>query len=77
MTNHNVLTADLQGERSIVKEHVQNNQSVREMLGGRGIKPEDLPPEEDIKKLERMVKREEKKMGKQSEKLLLSGEQIK
>lgn len=77
MTNHNVLTSDLQGERSIVKEHVQNNQSVREMLEQRGIKPEELPPEEDIKKLERMVKREEKKMVKQSEKLLLSGEGVK
>ncbi len=44
------------------------------MLGQRGIKPENLPPEEDIKKLGRMVKKEEKKMVKQSEKLLLFGE---
>ncbi len=33
-----------------------NNTSVRRMPGKRGIKPEDLPPEEDIKKLERRVK---------------------
>ena len=69
MTNHNVMQADLQGERAIVREHVQNNQSVRDMLGQRGIKPEKLPAEEDIKKLERRVKSDEKKLEKQSGKL--------
>ncbi len=44
---------------------MQNNSSVREMLGKRGIKPETLPPAEDLKKLERRVKKDEKKlMGK-------------
>ena len=57
MTNHNVQQADLQGEPSITREHVQNNTSVRQMLGERGIKPETLPPEEDIKKLERRAGR--------------------
>ena len=57
MTNHNVQQADLQGEHAITREHVQNNASVREMLGQRGIRPEDLPPEEDIKKLERQILR--------------------
>ena len=42
---------DLQGERAITGEHVQNNLSVREILGQRGIKPEELPPSEDIKKI--------------------------
>lgn len=69
MTNHNVMQADLQGERAIAKEHVQNNHSVRDMLGQRGIKPEQLPAEEDIKKLERRVKSDEKKIEKQSGKL--------
>lgn len=69
ITNHNVMQADLQGERAIVKEHVQNNHSVRDMLGQRGIKPEQLPAEEDIKKLERRVKSDEKKIEKQSGKL--------
>lgn len=69
MTNHNVQQDDLQGEHSIAREHVQNNQSVREMLGQRGIKPEELPPEEDIKKLERRVKTDEKSLEKQSGKL--------
>ena len=45
---------------------MQNNESVRDMLGQRGIKPEQLPPEEDIKKLERRVKSEEKKLVQQS-----------
>ncbi len=58
---------DLQGESAITGEHVQNNTSVRTMLGERGIKPEELPPEEDLKKLERRVKSSEKKMIKDSE----------
>lgn len=69
MTNHNVQQADLQGERAITQEHIQNNHSVRNMLGQRGIKPKQLPAEEDIKKLERRVKSDEKKLEKQSGKL--------
>lgn len=65
MTNYNVEEKDLQGERTITGEHVQNNLSVREMLGQRGIKPEELPPSEDIKKLERRVKSQEKKLAAQ------------
>lgn len=67
ITNHNVKENDLQGEPAITGEHVQNNTSVRAMLGERGIKPEKLPPEEDLKKLERRVKSSEKKMIKGSE----------
>jgi len=74
MTNHNVNEADLQGEESITKEHVQNNSSVRDMLGKRGIKPEKLPPAEDIKKLERRVKSEEKKLASKVGKLPEQGE---
>ena len=66
MTNYNVEQKDLQGECAITSEHVQNNRSVREMLGERGIKPENLPPAEDIKKLERRVKSHDKKIVKQS-----------
>ena len=69
MTNYNVEEKDLQGEYAITGEHVQNNLSVRDMLGQRGIKPEDLPPAEDIKKLERRVKSQEKKLAAQSGKL--------
>lgn len=69
MTNYNVEEKDLQGETAITVEHVENNTSVRDMLGQRGIKPENLPASEDIKKLERRVKREEKKLVEQSGKL--------
>ena len=69
MTNYNVEEKDLQGESAITSEHVQNNQSVRDMLGSRGIKPEKLPPSEDIKKLERRVKSQEKKLVQESGKL--------
>ncbi len=69
MTNYNVEEKDLQGEGTITVEHVENNTSVRKMLGQRGIKPENLPASEDIKKLERRVKREEKKLAEKSGKL--------
>ncbi len=67
ITNFNVREHDMLGESAIAGEHVQNNTSVRNMLGERGIKPEELPPEEDIKKLERRVKSAEKKLIKGSE----------
>ena len=63
MTNYNVESKDLQGEIPITSEHVQNNRTVRKMLGERGIRPEELPPAEDLKKLERRVKSEEKKIA--------------
>lgn len=69
MTNYNVEEKDLQGEPAITTEHIQNNTSVRNMLGQRGIKPEELPPSEDIKKLERRVKSQEKKIAEQAGKL--------
>jgi DNA-damage-inducible protein D len=69
MTNYNVESKDLFGEQPITSEHIQNNTSVREMLGQRGIRPEELPPAEDIKKLERRVATEEKKIEKTSAKL--------
>ena len=62
ITNHNVRQKDLHGELTITEEHVQNNTGVRNMLGDRGIKPEELPPEEDIKKLERRIKSDEKRL---------------
>ena len=74
MTNYNVEEKDLQGEGAITTEHVQNNLSGREILGTRGIKPEELPPSEDIKKLERRVKSQEKKLAKESGKLPQDGE---
>ena len=66
ITNHNVKQNDLQGEKSITDEHVENNKSVRGMLGERGINPEELPAEEDLQKLKRRVNSAEKKMIKDS-----------
>ena len=60
MTNVNVQSKDLHGESAIGKEHVDNNLAVRGMLLNRGIVPENLPPAEDIKKLERRLKADEK-----------------
>ena len=62
MTNYNVENKDLYGESAITGEHIQNNTEIRKMLGGRGIKPEELPPAEDIKKLERRTKSQDKKI---------------
>lgn len=64
MTNHNTQQADLQGEIAITDEHIQNNRTIREMLGQRGIKPENLSAEEDLQKLERKVKSQEKQLAK-------------
>ena len=56
ITNFNVKQNDIRGESPISKEYIKNNKDVRGLLEKSGIKPEDLPAEEDIKKLERRVK---------------------
>ena len=68
MTSVNVQAKDLQGETAITKEHVDNNAAVRKMLTERGIIPETLPPAEDVKKVERRLVSEEKKMLKNKKK---------
>jgi DNA-damage-inducible protein D len=68
ITNFNVRKDNLNGEEHITKEHVRNNSDVRKLLINRGIKPEELPVEEDIKKLERKVKKNEKIIAKNSRK---------
>ena len=73
MTNYNVSEKNLYGETSITGEHVQNNETVREMLGKRGIKPEELPPAEDIKRMERRVASDEKKIEQSTNKLPKAG----
>ncbi len=69
ITVFNTKEKDLRTERQITAEHITNNRSVRKILLQRGIKPEELPPEEDIKKLERRVRSEGKKIGKNPDKL--------
>ena len=68
MTSVNVQAKDLQGEASITREHVDNNAAVRKMLTERGIIPENLPPAEDVKKVERRLVSEQKKMLKNKKK---------
>lgn len=62
MTSHNVKAQDLRTEGKITEDHVANNRELRDALSRRGIKPEALPPAEDIKKVERRLKSEEKKL---------------
>jgi DNA-damage-inducible protein D len=70
ITNFNIRKDDsLRSEDTISRDHVKNNQDVRKVLTDRGIKPEELPPAEDIKKLERRVKSEEKLLPKQAGRL--------
>lgn len=64
ITNFNVKKNNLKGEGNITHEHVKNNTDVRSLLGKSGIKPEELPAEEDIKKLERRVKTLDKQIAK-------------
>lgn len=69
ITNFNVKKKDLRGEPAIACEHVKNNTDVRDVLAKSGIKPEALPPEEDLKKLERRVRADEKRLGGLTQKL--------
>ena len=66
ITNFNVKKEDLQGEPKITWEHVKNNLDVRKLLAKSGIKPEELPPEEDLQKLQREVRSDEEKIAESS-----------
>uniref|UniRef100_UPI003AF59518 DNA damage-inducible protein D n=1 Tax=Thiolapillus sp. TaxID=2017437 RepID=UPI003AF59518 len=61
ITIHNAREQNMRSEPKISQEHVTNNQAVRQTLLGRGIRPETLPPEEDVKKVERRLTSEQKK----------------
>lgn len=68
MTGLNVQSKDLKGQTRIEKEHIDNNLAVRNMLTQRGIVPENLPPAEDVKKLQRKLDGDEKKLLKSPKK---------
>ncbi|MDR6371536.1 DNA-damage-inducible protein D [Chryseobacterium bernardetii] len=68
MTGLNVQNKNLKGQVNIEEEHIDNNFAVRDMLTNRGIIPEDLPPAEDVKKLQRKLDGDEKKVLKQTKK---------
>jgi DNA-damage-inducible protein D len=62
LTSHNVIEKNIKGENQISKEHVDNNIAVRKMLKGRGVLPENLPALEDVKKVQRQLENDEKKI---------------
>lgn len=62
MTSVNIQQKDLRRQAGIEREHIDNNSAVRNMLLDRGIRPEALPPGEDVKKVERRLKADEKKI---------------
>jgi DNA-damage-inducible protein D len=68
ITNFNVKKDSLQGEPKITCEHIKNNTKIRKVLLEDNIVPENLPPEIDIKKLERKIKKEEKRIVDSSKK---------
>lgn len=62
MTGLNVQTKNIKGQDRVENEHVDNNLAVRKMLVNRGIVPENLPADEDIKKVQRKLEKEDKKL---------------
>lgn len=69
ITIFNTRQNQLDTEPAISKEHVTNNQAVRDTLLQRGIRPESLSPAEDVKKVERRLASEDKKSTKNPESL--------
>jgi DNA-damage-inducible protein D len=67
ITNFNIKRNGLRTEFTITDEHVRNNREVRQLLVDRGIVPEALPPAEDVKKVERRLISEQKRLPKQIE----------
>lgn len=61
ITIHNARENEMNTEAAISREHVTNNKAVRKTLLDRGIRPETLPPAEDVKKVEHRLTSEEKK----------------
>jgi len=62
LTRHNVVEKDLRGKEQITTEHVDNNKAVRKILKERGVQPENLPPAEDVKKVQRRLSSDDKKI---------------
>ena len=65
LTSHNVIDKNLYGDKEITKEHVENNSEVRNILINRGVKPENLPASEDVKKVQRRIDGTEKEILKE------------
>lgn len=68
LTSHNVIDKNLKGDNQITQEHIENNKAVRAMLRDRGVIPENLPIAEDVKKVQRRLESDEKKVLKEVKK---------
>ncbi|MBE0538223.1 MAG: DNA damage-inducible protein D [Ignavibacterium sp.] len=69
LTSHNVVEKDLKGKEQITTEHVDNNKAVRKILKERGVQPENVPPAEDVKKVQRRLSSDDKKILKDVKKV--------
>ena len=69
ITIFNAKDKQMKTENAISSEHITNNKTIRKTLISRGIVPENLSPEEDINKVERKLKSEDKKSLKNPDKL--------
>lgn len=69
ITIYNAKEKNMDCEREISSEHITNNKAVRETLLSRGIAPENVSPEEDIKKVERKLNSEKRKTLNSNDKL--------
>jgi DNA-damage-inducible protein D len=74
ITNYNIKQQNLGTEGCITSEHVKNTEEIRRLLKGRGIVPEKLPPAEDVKKVERRLQSEQKKLPKDVKRFELPSE---
>ncbi len=73
ITIHNAREHEMRTEGAISAEHFTNNEAVRQTLLSRGIRPEELPPEEDVKKVERRITSDQKASLSNPESLGLPG----
>jgi DNA-damage-inducible protein D len=69
ITNFSIKRDYLNTEAQITREHIKNNREIRKLLGKRKIKPEDLPPAEDVKKIERRLSLEEKTLPQEAKRI--------
>jgi DNA-damage-inducible protein D len=69
ITNFSIKRDYLHTEAQITREHIKNNREIRKLLGRRKIKPEELPPAEDVKKLERRLSTEQKSLPKEAKRI--------
>ena len=70
MTDHNIKENNIRGKEAMNNEVIKNSKATRQTLLSRGIRPENLIPEEDLKVIEGRRKKEDKQLDNQNSKLL-------